>query len=470
MKIRDLILIIFIGLWLTIGLNLASQESPTFDEPIHLMAGKLYTQGNFNFDPIDPPLVRIATYTLGSSLEHLTGPSLTLLPYRLVIVTITGLLFCYLLWPILNTSLLTGTLTALLILTNANLVAHSHYFTTDAISAIAAFIAALLILKESWKTRKQFLLLIFFVSLAMAAKVASLALIVPLLLIKLPQIGVKKLLILISSVFILLWSTYGFRWLPVFNHVNINFPFGGYLRAIKENILFAKRGQPLFFYGQVSNFSPLIKTPLTILFKTSLPLLVLAIWGAVSKKTRNYLWIFVLVGGVSMIKPLNFGIRHLLPLQLALIFMAVQVKPKTALSKTILIFLLVWQVIGFVHSWPQPITYTNELAGASPYRIFTDSDYDWGQGLVNLNNEIRKKGIKEFQLAYFGNVDPVRYLPPFTRIKDANPVGTLLTQPINYRQTIIISVTCYYQCGYYLDPKLGHPTPIAKSFLIFNAL
>ncbi|MBI3443331.1 hypothetical protein HY008_01545, partial [Candidatus Woesebacteria bacterium] len=121
-------------------------------------------------------------------------------------------------------------------------------------------------------------------------------------------------------------------------------------------------------------------------------------------------------------------------------------------------------------SLPQPITFANELAGDKPYQIFTDSDYDWGQGLIQLNKEIDKKGIKSFQFAYFGNIDPKEYLPVFTRVKDENPVGSLPIQPIDYEETIIISVTCYYQCGYYQDPNLKYKKSslIAKSFLLFN--
>ena len=154
MNIKFIILVIFFGLWLSAGIYLTQKESPTFDEPIHLKAGQLYTEGNFDFDPIEPPLVRLFVYTVGVRLERLTGQSPTLLPYRAVVIIANGLLLSYLLGLIINKSLLAGFLAAFLILTDVNLLAHGHYFTTDLISSVAAFICANLILKEIWKTKK----------------------------------------------------------------------------------------------------------------------------------------------------------------------------------------------------------------------------------------------------------------------------------------------------------------------------
>ena len=104
---------------------------------------------------------------------------------------------------------------------------------------------------------------------------------------------------------------------------------------------------------------------------------------------------------------------------------------------------------------PQPLTYANELA-REPYRIFTDSDFDWGQGLVELRSEIDRRQIGAFQLAYFGNNDPGRYLDNFVT-------------KIDYQKPTIISVTCYYQCGYYRDPYFSQRPKeiIAKSFFYF---
>lgn len=457
MKYSYLLILFFLIIWITLGLRLSQSESPTFDEPVHLKAGALYTKGDYDFDPIEPPLLRHFAYKVGNQSRQ----------YRLVIIALTGLFLSILIWRLVKTSLFSGILASVLFLTEANLVAHSHYVTTDAVSAIISVIASLLLLSSA-----PFLTTVFFVALSASLKVATLALLGPVLLIKAKQLGIKRLLLMFLLVSFFIWSTYGFRFQNILTSGSLVLPLGGYLRAVKENVLFAQRGQPIFFNGQITTHASALKTPLTILFKTSLPILILSVWmtwGVIQSRTKNYWLIFIIILLVSLFKPLNFGIRHLLPAEIALVLVASQFKPRTIVSWTILIMLLVWQAAGFIKSLPQPITFTNELAGNKPYQIFSDSDYDWGQGLIQLNKEIKKREIKSFQLAYFGNVDPKNYLPGFTRIKDENPAGSQPTKPVNYEETIIISVTCYYQCGYHLDPVLKNRNPqlIAKSFLYF---
>lgn len=456
MKYRHLFIFLFLFLWIFLGFYLARVESPTFDEPVHLKAGYLYSKGDYNFDPIEPPLFRRVVYTFGKQIESVTGSSTTLFPYRAVVVILTGLALCFLLWPLFSHSLFSGLLGSVLFVYEPSLIAHGHYFTTDAISAIVSVIAALLILKNYWKTNRQFLVLAIIIALAVSLKVASLALLLPVLLIKLPRLGKSRIiyLLLITLVFVL---------------VTYDFHFGGYPRALKENILFGWRGQPIFFNGQLFTQAPFFKTLIVLLLKTTLPILILAIWSLKKgKNTGAYLAIFIIVVLVNLFKPLNFGMRHLLPAEIALILLASQVNPKTVTNWIVFILLIIWQIISFRNALPQTITYTNELSG-KPYLTFTDSDYDWGQGLLWLRQELSIRNINAFQLAYFGNVDPLLYLGRYTRIHDENPVGTLPTENIDYSKPTVISVTCYYLCGYYRDPVFASLPKqlLAQSFFYF---
>src|SRR3989344_6477499 len=138
MKYRHLFIFLFLFLWILLGFYLARVESPTWDEPIHLTAGRLYQEGDYNFDPIEPPLFRRLVYFFGQKIETVTGPSLTLFPYRAVVVVATGLSLCFLLWSLFSHSLFAGLLGSVLFVYEPNLVAHSHYFTTDAIAAIVS--------------------------------------------------------------------------------------------------------------------------------------------------------------------------------------------------------------------------------------------------------------------------------------------------------------------------------------------
>ena len=461
MKYRHLFIFLFLYLWLMLGFRLSILESPTFDEPVHLKAASLYEKGDYDFDPIEPPLLRRTVQFIGQKIEAITGPSPTLFPYRAVVVIATGLALCLLLWPLFSRSLFAGLLASVLLVYEPNLIAHSHYFTTDALSAIIAVITALLILQESWLKLRQLLVLSFFIALAASLKVATLSLILPLLLIKAFKLGKRRLAFMALFCFLFIWSTYGFRFQVLGNFSNIHFPFGGYLRAIKENILFAQRGQPIFFNEVLYQKSPWSKTPLVLLLKTSLSLLILAGWGLVKGKNRKYLVIiFLITFTIGIFKPLNFGMRHLLPIEIVLVLLAVKVRPRSPLNWMVFSFLIIWQIASFWRVMPQPLTYANELV-AKPYQIFTDSDFDWGQGLVELRSEINRRQIDSFQLAYFGNNDPGDYLTNYTPITSNNQ--------IDYSRPTIISITCYYQCGYYQDTRFSRRPKelIAKSFFYF---
>ena len=299
------------------------------------------------------------------------------------------------------------------------------------------------------------------IALAAGLKVATLALLVPPLLFKSPKLGKKRLALLFGFCFVFIWATYGFRAQALGNFSDIKFPFGGYLRSLKENLLFAKRGQPIFFNEVLYQKSPWFKTPLVIATKSSLPLLILAGWGLIKGKRRNHLVLIILLGLIfGLLKPLNFGMRHLLPIQLALVLLAAKVRPKSMLNWMVFILLIIWQIASFWTVMPQPLTFVNELV-RHPARIFSDSDFDWGQGLVELRSETNRLGLTGFQLAYFGNNNPADHLSDFRLVTD---IGE-----INYRQPAIISVTCYYQCGYYRDPYFSRVPKrmIAKSFFLF---
>ncbi len=461
MKYRYLFIFLFLHLWIILGLRLSALESPTFDEPVHLKAAVRYQKGDYDFDPIEPPFFRRIVYYFGQKIEKITGPSLTLLPYRAVVVILTGMALSLVLLPLFRRSLFAGLLGSVLFVYEPNLVAHSHYFTTDALSSVIAVIAAILILKEFWHTPWQIFTLPLLIALAASLKVAPVSLLLPLLFIKAKKIGIPRLVFIAVFSFFFIWATYGFRAQVLGNFLDLRIPFGGYLRALKENLLFVQRGQPIFFNGLLYQKSPWLKTPAVIILKNTLPLLLLAGWGMVKGKKRSSLVIIILVAlAVSIFKPLNFGMRHLLTLQIVFVLLAAKVQPKSILGWMVFTLLIIWHMSSFWRVMPQPLTFTNELV-RKPQAVFTDSDFDWGQGLVELGGETNRLGLLDFQLAYFGNNSPADYLTGFTIIP--NP------EEVDYTRPVVISVTCYYQCGYYRDPYLSKLPKklIAKSFYYF---
>jgi hypothetical protein len=60
---------------------------------------------------------------------------------------------------------------------------------------------------------------------------------------------------------------------------------------------------------------------------------------------------------------------------------------------------------------PRSLTFVHAAAGgpAGGYRLLNDSNYDWGQGLIDLRAWMRHHGVERVHLAYFGSVDPRVY-------------------------------------------------------------
>lgn len=446
---------IFFCIWIYVGFSVALLNSPTFDEPVHAKAATLYFQGTYDFDPIEPPLVRISVAQL-STFSHLSD--------RNIVTIITGLLASGLVFYLGTQSIYSAYFAAILLLSEPNLIAHSSLFTTDAISAFLTAISTLFILKNFWDKPWRLAITTIFISLAIASKISTLSLLAPLLLIKSPSIGFRRLSTIILSSCFLIWFTYGFRFDLPFKSFPFVIPLGSYFRSLKENLQFAHRGQPLFFFEHLYITGPVYKQLVVFLLKTPLLQLCLLVFSG------QYLLPLLLILLVNTTVGLHFGIRHLLTASVLVILSASQLKIKRTSLKLLLLLLAVIQLSTVYTSLPQFITYTNPLAGHQSFRIFTDSDFDWGQGLYSLNRTLTQKGIANYQLAYFGNVDPKNYLGTYIRIKDSNPVGSLQINNYDPKLPAIISVTCYYQCGYYSDSRfdIGKSEIIAQSFLLFE--
>jgi hypothetical protein len=58
---------------------------------------------------------------------------------------------------------------------------------------------------------------------------------------------------------------------------------------------------------------------------------------------------------------------------------------------------------------PYPLSFFNRLAGDHADQLVNDSAVDWGQGLVALSDELKRRGIGRIYLSYHGTTDPALY-------------------------------------------------------------
>jgi hypothetical protein len=215
----------------------------------------------------------------------------------------------------------------------------------------------------------------------------------------------------------------------------------GLVRQVKHNVggqgsfLLGHEGEPVFWYF-----------PVALSIKLSLPLLVLPLLVAWLRPRSLANWALLcatLLLAMSVFYRVQIGIRFALPLvALGIVGLAAAVV-QTAAAASIgaepeetrrglgrfaaagrrwtapaLIacsaFSLLWTTAAAVRIWPHGLTYANELYGGSrdSYRLLSDSNYDWGQGVKELARWQAEHGGAPLTVWYFGT-DPAIHRQSF---------------------------------------------------------
>lgn len=263
----------------------------------------------------------------------------------------------------------------------------------------------------------------------------------------LPGIGKRALLLAaalaaITAISLLvLWSLYGFRYAARPSQLTMSPPLSVFVNRMGPNsapiILQIARWHLLpesYLYGFVDVFSqPTLSTvvmgkfypsaqwfyfPAVFIIKSTVAFLVfcfLAPLGAAlgRKKFRREMLFLVIPAAVYLTVAMssgdNHGIRHLLPVYPFLIIVVSCAAWNLARRRRALAAMI--GVLVVCHAWsslrtfPNYIPYANELWGgpAKANELLTDSDVDWGQGLIAMQQYIDRGQIKNCWFAYFGS-------------------------------------------------------------------
>jgi hypothetical protein len=182
------------------------------------------------------------------------------------------------------------------------------------------------------------------------------------------------------------------------------FQLASFLDGIKavrnlDNISFG-----IWFYGPFQKGGAWSFFPVVFFFKTPLSFLAASAYGNYRSIIKNKslkdcapLLAAIAVMLVSMTSHINLGVRHVLPLYAllaipsgyGLMILWNSSKPKRLLA----VLLAACQVSSFMLASPQHLSYFNFLAGEHPEAITLDSDYDWAQDMIILDEALQKKGI-----------------------------------------------------------------------------
>ena len=220
----------------------------------------------------------------------------------------------------------------------------------------------------------------------------------------------------------------------------------------------ASKRDPMFLLGTDYATGHWFYFPVAFLIKSTLGFLALLLvapflkdlWKDGKWRTIVYLLLPALMYfGVSLASTMNIGIRHILPVYPFFVLLAAAAVVALARRRSWGIYaagaLLLLHVASSAHVFPNYLTYANEAWGGptNTYRLLTDSNADWGQGLRAAKSYLDAHGIKDCWFAHYGwNVNPAYYNIPCRPLPEAlsHMFGGLLPPvPAHIEGTVLVS-------------------------------
>ncbi|MGA2351181.1 MAG: phospholipid carrier-dependent glycosyltransferase [Terracidiphilus sp.] len=207
-----------------------------------------------------------------------------------------------------------------------------------------------------------------------------------------------------------------------------------YLFGLVDIATAAKR-DPMFLLGTDYATGHWFYFPVAFLIKSTLGFLALLLaapflkdlWKSGKWRATVYLLIPPLMYfGVSLACTMNIGIRHILPVYPFFIVIAAAVAVALARiarwGRYAAVALVLFHMASSAHVFPYYLTYANEAWGGptNTYRLLTDSNADWGQGLRAVKSYLDANDIHDCWFAHYGwDVDPAYYDIPCKPLPEA---------------------------------------------------
>ncbi|MBF0215782.1 MAG: glycosyltransferase family 39 protein [Candidatus Omnitrophica bacterium] len=244
--------------------------------------------------------------------------------------------------------------------------------------------------------------------------------------------------------------------------VKVPLPFGEHILGILGVMRHGQLGHGTYLLGTYRPHGNILYFVTAFLIKTPIASIIFIIAGialCLRKDNRSSYAVlsvsgFVLFAAASL-SSLQLGIRYILPVYPILFIAAGRVeellRPRAA--RYITYSLAAWYIGAALWIWPHYLSYFNELIGGpgKGYIYLRDSNIDWGQDLPELARYLKKNGIDEVKLDYFGMADPAYY-----GIKALKMGAGEFIAPGKY--VYAISVNYYDQPGWV---RSYHPTAMA---------
>jgi 4-amino-4-deoxy-L-arabinose transferase-like glycosyltransferase len=181
-------------------------------------------------------------------------------------------------------------------------------------------------------------------------------------------------------------------------------------------------GHPAYLFGERRMLGWWYYFPVILFFKTPIPFLILAVLGLVilARRRETLALVPLALLAASMTSRINIGVRHILPVYpLLTIAAAVAVVALWRGGRRVVVGLLLgWYFVATALAHPDYLPYFNEAAGRHPERIAGDSNLDWGQDLLRLEEYAERQQLKPLYVEYWGWARVKEHLPESLDLPD----------------------------------------------------
>jgi hypothetical protein len=365
------------------------------------------------------------------------------------------------------------------------LIAHFSLVTTDGIITLMIFVTALQLARWNHDpSRRQTVLLGLALGLLLLAKMSA----PPFFLLALVLVLIRKqdlwelrpwrwnwraALIACGIALVILWGGHFFhvsrvtikggmltstspnrraftRQVPFAGNISFFLPAGEYFEAAYAVIKHNKQGHQSYLLGRLTQRAVPWFYPLLIVLKWPTVILILSLAGFTGLARRrqlarfaDFLFFPILMLLLAYSSRIGIGERHILVLYpFALVFCAalwnfcaearracITPPPLSLKAATyLLIGCVILNAIDTLRCAPGYLSYLNaSIRPRQAYKIATDSNLDWGQGLLALRRYQMEHPDQIIHLAYFGSVNPAIYgIRSVSLAPDAHQGGTIV--------------------------------------------
>ncbi len=235
--------------------------------------------------------------------------------------------------------------------------------------------------------------------------------------------------------------------------MTIPLPLGDFPRILKNALVFNLSPKQSFFLGEMRSSSGLLMF-LLFLLKTPLPLLFLFFCGLKKISFSGFkiklIIPLIAVFAFTLLTRMDLRLRYLLP-----VYPFLAIISALGLKRGWSLFLVFWFAVNFIFSLPHTLYYANLASRffGPPYLVFSDSNLDWGQGLLALARYAQKNQIGQVNLSYYGIDDPNRHgFAGFLKERICKMPCFIDETVFNSqfeKKITAISITNWQECGWY---------------------